>query len=257
MKNLSEYILEESITSIGSLGISYEDFLGYIYNQDSYADGADRQYKDRIQAILKKKFGKTYHKILMIIDSMIDVFTSDLNEMGVEPDEVLFRLLYDKLCSTPTTKIDKYKGAGAEAVTFDLGDKIIKCFYKGHIPKDKLEYYKFCELGKYEIFPRVFRIGKGYVVLEKLKVGTKRCKDLISALWKDIESKRFYYRIQDNDLDVKLTPKQRNILNWMWQVRLALADLRDEDPDTLRDFGDLHDQNIGEREDGTIVYFDI
>ena len=254
MKKLFDYILEGNI---GNLGISYEDFLGYINNQDPYAEGADRQYKDRIQAILKKKFGKNHHKILRVIEEMIDTFIADLNKMGVEPDETLFRLLYDKLCSTPTTKIDKYAGAGAEAIAFDLGDKIIKCFYKGRIPKDRLEFYKFCELGKYEVFPRVLRIGKGYVVLEKLNADTKRCQDITSALWKKIEGKEFYQRIQDNDLDVKLTPKQRKIVNWMSQVRLALADLRNEDPDTIRDFGDLHSGNLGEREDGTIVYFDI
>ena len=254
MKSLINYIYE---SAIGNLGITYDDFIGYINNQDPYANGADRQYKDRIQAILKKRFGKNHYSILRIIDEVIDAFILDLNKMDVEPDEVLFRLLYDKICNTPTTKIDKYKGAGAEAVVFDLGNKIIKCFYKGHIPADKLAFYKFCELGKYEVFPKVLRIGKGYVVLEKLNVGTKKCQEITSTLWKDIKGKMFYYRIQDNDLDVKLTPKQKAIVSWMEQIRLALADLRNEDPSTLRDFGDLHNQNLGEREDGTIVYFDI
>ena len=38
-----------------------------------------------------------------------------------------------------------------------------------------MEFYKACKSGKYNIFPKVQRIGKGYVVMEKLKMYTEKC----------------------------------------------------------------------------------
>ena len=43
----------------------------------------------------------------------------------------------------------------------------------------------------------------------------------------------------------------------MRNVRKACAEAFGNDPKTNEDFGDLQLANVGERKDGTIVYFDI
>ena len=78
--------------------------------------------------------------------------------------------------------------------------------------------------------------------------------DIIHALHRDAGDDTLYHLIQDNKLDgVKLNNEQKRAVSFMQAIRKPL----DELGYGPTDYADLSGDNLGERADGTVVYFDI
>lgn len=246
MKQLYDYILENAI---GDLGISFEDFCNFVVDNDKGA-------RKKISDALVKKFGPQKGlKLIEVLTEKYYEFLFELKSMKVEADEIMLQFIYKQFTQTPESKIEKFIGSGLQGAAFVIGDKIIKCYFRNRIPKEHFDFFTLCKSGKYDVLPRVYRIGKGYVVMEKLNVHSKKCLDIINELHKVVAGKdTLYHLIQDGDLyDVKLSPKQKQAVEFMMAIRKPLDDLGFGP----RNYGDLHSDNLGERDDGTVVYFDI
>lgn len=253
MRQLYDYIFESE--TIGNVGIDFDTFYNYVDNWDSYKEGYTDKYSKIVQQKLKERFGKKDFKIKAIIDDWVNAFMVEMSRMNVVIDENIMRFIYDKLINTPLSRLDKLIGAGANAATFDLGDKVIKCFYKNRMYEREKEFYELCKSRKFEdVLPIVYHIGKGYVIMEKVKVRTKKCTDIIHSLNKDNGTDTLYHLIQDGKTDeFKWDKKSEFTIQWMSKIRKVLDVLGYEHTD----YGDLHPENIGERDNGDVVYFDI
>lgn len=240
--------------SIGDIGIDFETFKGFFENDIAMSKTVDK--------LFKKKFGKQYLEMRCLLDSVVQRMTIEMSQMGVEIDDIILRFIYEKIKETPVTKIDKILGHGAEACVFDLGDKIIKCYYKNTIPAPTRKFFELCLKGEHKIFPKVYRIGKGYVVMEKVTPCTKKVQRMFATLSKKVKhngvESTLYHIIQDKTYKYdELTNFQKEIVDFMEEIRQVLGDLSGNGINLYGDFGDFHKDNVGEKEDGTIVYFDV
>ena len=147
----------------------------------------------------------------------------------------------------PANKLENLLGAGEEGIVVQVRDKVVKCFYGDKVPKNKLDYFKACKSGKYKVFPKVERIGKGYVVMEKLEMFTSKCNEyqyvIDKVYWDFVDGT---YNIEDYN------EQEQEVIHWLEEVKKAI-----EETTVFADLGDLDEKNFGERADGTIVYFDV
>ena len=100
-------------------------------------------------------------------------------------------------------------------------------------------------------------MGKNYVILEKLKTNTPKIKKMFRVLDASIPELglTLYWAYKEDKLgQIQLTKEQQRVKDWLDGMSKELWEnnLLDEG-----DLGDLKLENLGEREDGTIVYFDI
>lgn len=248
MISLYESLLMEA-KSIGDIGISFETFRGFVDNDIIACKEVDK--------LFKKQFGKKYLDMRCLMDETVQRMMIEMSHMGVEIDDVILRFIYEKMKDTSLNKINKIIGSGAEACVFDLGDKIIKCYYNNKIPDHQKRFFDVCKTGKYNIFPKVYRIGKGYVIMEKVTSKTPLIQRLFTALFKEIKGQdgTLYHLVQDKKYDFESLNKiQKQAVLFMEEIRNALKAVTGYDES---DFGDFHRDNVGQREDGSLVYFDI
>ena len=253
MKNLYNYILESK--KIKELNIDFDFFklfidewvlseIGFNYNKQSeLAKQVYDKIIDKLQfCTIDTKAGikALYNFCSDFIDKLFEVGVNDIS------DEII-RLLLMKIEDMPFNKIGKLIGVGEEGIVIELKDKVIKCFFGDKIKKDKLDFYKACKSGKYEVFPKVYRIGKGYVVMEKLKMYTPKCdlyQGIIDRIYWDVYDE--YYNLDDYN------EKEQEVIQWLEDIKKAISETT-----IYADMGDLSEKNFGENNEGKIIYFDI
>lgn len=254
MTDLYSYLIVEG-KKIKDLGIDPELLKRFVdewvlssdgYNIDKKSDAAMDVYNDLVDVLRPKV--RNYRDGIKALYKFCDDFFAKLNQCGVYniTDEII-QLLIMRISDMPANKLENLLGAGEEGIVVELHDKVVKCFYGDKIPQDKLEFYKACKSGKYKVLPKVSKIGKGYVVMEKLKMYTEKCNHyqyIIDKVYWDVYDEK--YNLEDFSKD------EQEVIEWMMQVKKAVQDTMQ-----LNDFGDLDQKNFGEREDGTIVYFDV
>lgn len=76
--------------------------------------------------------------------------------------------IYNEMLSLKDSSIAKIIGSGYQGIVFNLGDKVLKYFPQG-FRKNDITFYTYCRNNSVKCFPKVYRIGKNYVVIEKLK----------------------------------------------------------------------------------------
>ena len=251
---LNQYILLEGKT-IGDLNIDHELFKRFIdewvlsedgYNPSRKSEEAMNVYNDMIDVLRPKT--RKYKECMKALYNFCTDFIDKLNEVGVYniTDEII-QLLIMRIEQMPANKMENMLGVGEEGIVVELHDKVVKCFFGDKIKKDKLDFYKACKTGKYKVFPKVMRIGKGYVVMEKLKMYTSKCDEyqyVIDKVYWDVYDGK--YNLED------YTEEEQEVIKWLEEVKKAISETT-----IYADMGDLSEKNFGEREDGTIVYFDI
>lgn len=256
MKNIFEKIIDIfEARTIGDLGISFDDFKKFIddwiLSEDEY--GWNNKSEEKMKSynvlanILRSKV-RNYETVIHSLYIYVLAVVSKLNECKVYniTDEILM-LIYNIISKMPASKIEDALAMGMEGIVVDRGDKVVKCFFDDRMPKSKERFYKVCKERKYEVFPYVERIGKGYVIMEKLKMYTPKCdryQYVIDKVYNDVYDG--HYDIDD------FSKEEQEVIRWMEDVKTALKDVTN-----FNDLGDLDEKNFGEREDGTIVYFDI
>lgn len=254
MTNLFDYLILEG-KKIKDLGIDPNLLERFIdewvlsedgYNLDSKSESAMDVYNELVDALRPKV--RNYKDGIKALYKYCDDFFAKLNECGlynVTPE--IMQLLTMRISEMPANKLENLLGAGEEGVVVELHDKIVKCFYGDRIPKDKLDFYKACKSGKYNVFPKVLRIGKGYVAMEKLKMYTEKCNNYQYVI------DRLYWDFRDHNYNLEdYNEEEQEVLKWLEQVEKAI-----QETTNFNDLGDLDEKNFGEREDGTIVYFDV
>lgn len=251
---LNQYILLEGRT-IGDLGIDPELFKRFIdewvlsedgYNPSRKSEEAMNVYNDLVDALRPKI--RNYKDGIKALYKFCDDFIMKLYECGVDNiTEEIIQLMLDKISKMPANKLENLLGVGEEGIVVELHDKVVKCFFGDKIKKDKLDFYKACKSGKYKIFPKVMRIGKGYVIMEKLKMYTPKCdayQYVIDKVYWDVYDGK--YKLED------YSEEEQEVIKWLEEVKKAISETT-----IYADMGDLSEKNFGEREDGTIVYFDV
>ena len=245
MISLYQYIVENRVET---LPFSREEFKRYCPNSWDDSDEFVKEIDDRI----KDKYGKNVWKTFngWVEGSWYD---SDLD------------VLYDILCNVPLKRLDKMLGAGSNGIIIDCGDRIIKWFHKNTPLKgEDKKFYEWClNHPRSKVFPVIYKIGENFVVMEKLKIGTPRCKFYDEYL--GFDGKKIDINGDKHPLDYwiyKNDPKVEKILKKdfkVWEVynwgKKALKYL--EEATGFDKFSDLRLANIGERKNGEIVWFDI
>lgn len=74
---------------------------------------------------------------------------------------------YNQFLKLSNKELSKVINSGYQGIVFDLGDKVLKYFPKGFRDND-LKFFRYCQEVNPVVFPNIYRIGKDYVVLEKL-----------------------------------------------------------------------------------------
>lgn len=252
MNKLIEYIFEsQSLIYSGVTPELFKKFFNKWIHLDSPYDMNNADAMDayeELAAVLRPKT-RNYPKIIKAIYNYCNDFVNKLYECGINTvDDDTINKLYNVIVNMPLRNFDNLLGVGNEGIAIDLGDKVLKIFYGDKIKKDKLDFYKICKTEKYNVFPKVYRIGKGYVILEKLKMHTEKCRAyqyFIDKWYNDFADDTIY------DTDIT-TDADREVIGWMRAVDNAIKENK-----LYADLGDLREDNFGERDNGEIVYFDL
>lgn len=253
MTPLYQYVLE-GYGTIRDLKIDFDLFKRFIqyWVEDDEGFNLELKNKDAVDTYIELSDAisgrfRDSKPVIKALYKFCSEFAWRVAECGVEMSDEIIRLLYERVCDMPLTKATNMLGMGEEGIVIELKDKVIKMFFKDQIPQHALAFYKVCQRGDIKVFPKVYRIGKGYVVMEKLKLGTKKCK----FYQKFIDD--YYWQIYDKNYDINdFTAAEQEVIHWLEEIRSHISQITQ-----FNDFGDLDEKNFGERADGTIVYFDI
>lgn len=245
MKPLHLYIIENRVET---LPFTREEFKRYC--PDSWDD--DNEFVKEIDERVRKQYGYNAWKTF---NGWVEgsQYGSDLD------------VLYDILCNVPLKRLDKMLGAGSNGIVIDCGDRIIKWFHKNTPMTDEDDsFYEYCiEHPKSRVFPVVYKLGKNYVVMEKLQTGTPRCKLFDRYLGyngtkvevngvKDSLDNWIYKNDPEVEKVLKKDFKIWTIYEWGKEALRCLKEATGWDA-----FSDLRLANLGERKNGEIVWFDI
>lgn len=261
MKSLFECILEarERLTQ---LPFSLEQFKQFVIACDDYNED-DPEYQN-IQKIVTKEYGeRVWRGLLGWVEG---------TQWQSDPQD-----LYNILCWLPKDRIGRVLGAGSYGSVIDMGDKVCKLFHKNTpMEANDRKFYEYCMTHNCKQFPIVYKIGKHYVIMEKLQTNTNRCKEYND--WVGWSPKNFvpislpetdtqdgkttiedcckYYLDHKKDIDkaIKQLPKiGQEVFEWALEV---WNNIRKAVPGA-NSFMDMRLANIGERKNKEIVWFDI
>lgn len=176
-------------------------------------------------------------------------------------------------------KPKKHLGSGQSGDVYDLGGgKVLKKISNFYEQVDNIEdFYKYCHANNPKEFPKIYEFGKDYVVMEKLNPETDKCfqyGDLICNFdkkqWKDINIPKSWVKRNDAFFLLNLLnlPKDKlskaedaikemggihqEVYEWLKSVLEILDEVGIEWWDT-----DFKPENLGERKNGEVVWFDI
>lgn len=259
MKDLYSFILEAR-TKIGEPPFTKEDFKEYI--EHCYVKG-DPWDKDTDFAIARKTIEKYNEKVWLTLRGWIEGnwYQADMDEM------------YELISNMPMDRIDRCLGAGSNGAVIDMGDRVCKIFHKNTpMKKDDRRFYEYCmKHPNTKVFPVVYKLGKTFVIMEKLETETQKCvvydswlgycpdnrvDFLVKGKKGTIEDCVKYYGKYKKEIDKaikKLPPIGQEIFDWAVD---AMHHLNKVIPG-IESFLDLRLANIGERKNGEIVWFDI
>lgn len=246
MKPLIDYILEAR-ERVGKLPFTREQFKEFIKAVDDFDDDSDA-WKD-VEAAVTSAYGE---KAWMGFKGWCEgtQYGSDVDGM------------YDILCNLPKNRIEKILGAGSYGAAIELSNGLVcKLFHKNTPmePTDR-KFFEYCLKNKSNVFPDVKKLGSNFVVMEKLAIETPKCKLYDSYLGfkgKKIDGKtiedyaKLIFKKKDVDRSI-FDEEQLEILDWAVEALTRLHDATGYDS-----FSDLRLINIGERKDGSIIWFDI
>ena len=256
MKQLKEYLFEARVT-VGNLPFSLELFTNFINDAILDENLDDSQYWEEMEEIVIDKYGK---KIWEWFKNWITAYSLVQNEMSIEQ-------LYEYISKTPLDRLNKVMGAGGYGVVFDIGNnKVIKFKYKNSgwgMEHDEIydKFYNYCLNRKSKILPYVYKYTPNYIIMEKLKPNTPKCK----KYYKVIEEKDFnvngtkmsMVKIIANNIDYEFTGFDKEVYEWMLELKKEMIAYSGREINSNYWYGDMRPANLGERKNGDIVFFDV
>lgn len=251
------YVLEERLR-LGEFPFTLKEFSQAAQTMFDYEED-DEMYK-RVQEYVEGKYGEKAWRTLL--GWMQGTF------YGVDMET-----LYKTVQNLPLDRIDRAIGAGSFGAVFTYdNDKVIKWYHK-NFPMSSIDrrYYEYCLSNSEYFLPKVYRVGKNFVIMEKLNMNTARCKryDSVSFSQKIKIGQRecamcWYvkdavYKGDDASLanltklkEMFSSGENKKILQWNIDAANTLKKLKIEYP------SDIRLRNIGERPGSkNIVCFDI
>lgn len=250
MKNLYSYLIEAK-EIVGALPFSLEEFK--IFMTDSIINMG---YDDvEIWGKLKDKFISKYSEKLW------KIFTA-LCEMYLELNNTSIEEFYKSFENIPIKRVESVLGAGSNGVALQISsDKIVKIFYGDSIKKCDEPFIRYCYKHDSKVFPKVYKIGKKWCIMELLDTYTDKCKLYMDTLDKSkVEGKTLFNYIMNNkykfdEIDTsKFTDIQKEVFNWCKMINVEMQNINSS---YISFPGDLVLKNIGERKNGEIIFFDI
>jgi hypothetical protein len=257
MKSLYTYI-SEARELLGVLPFTREQFKEYLIAASDYDD--ESEIWQEMERIITDKFGsKAWSGFKGWTEG--NAYGSDANA------------LYDILTKLPKNRISHILGAGSYGAAIEIGDKVCKLFHKNTPMESRdAKFYKYCKEHRSSVFPYVYRLGRNFVVMEKLNMNTDKCKLYNSYLGMSPKNKIDGISMEKILLGMrkantskadhrkfaalidKFTPEQNEVYNWGWKVLDGLKESTGDDSS----LSDLRLANIGERVGtGEIIFFDI
>lgn len=261
MKTFSEYIAEAR-ELVGKLPFRLSEYKYYLSCVLGATD--DDDYIKEFEALVEKVWGKRLAKALR--------GWSEGAAETMEPAQA-----YKVLKGIPKERLERVLGAGSYGTAIGVGkDKVIKWFHAGAYMDNDIKFYKFCMKTPLSVFPKIYKVTDKYVIMERLEVGTRKCKlydKIANTNWKDkydISTKAFnvyplrlaeyivtgrttsdYSDIDIDELRSHLSNADSEFLDWAlvvyngyWSGDFYLEDFKLA--------------NIGERKsDKSVVWFDI
>ena len=250
MKSLYLYVMEAREV-VGKLPFSLEDFKSFMTTCiiDMAYDDAD------IWRDMRAQFEKVYPK------SLWKTFTS-MCECYFDLKNVSLDEFYKSFENIPIDRVKRVLGAGSNGVALKTAnDKVIKIFYGDHIKSCDEPFIKYCYAHKSHVFPKVYKIGKNWCIMELLKTHTDKCRLYIDVLDKQkINGKTLMSLIMDkkynfDEVDTSsFTDIQKEVFFWCKDVAEEMIAMNSK---CIGFPGDLVLNNIGERDNGEIIFFDI
>jgi len=250
MKPLAQYI-EEARMKVGELPFTRDEFTEFLIAVEDYDEDADI-YKE-VQHRVESKYGhKAWRGFLGWCEGTQNNSDSDW--------------MYDILSNMPADRISKVLGAGSYGAAVELSNGLVcKIFHKNTPmePQDR-KFFEYCMKHKTDCFPTIKKLGTNFVVMDKLKMETSKCKmydeylgfsakKVINKLTvHDIAKMVIHHDKNAGDLVAQLNKDAKECLDWAVDALTHLKKAVGWDS-----FSDLRLPNIGERSDGAIIWFDI
>lgn len=247
MKSLFDFISEARET-VGKLPFSLDDFKQFLAAVADYDDESAiyKQFEEIVTSTYGKKVWNGFKG--WCEGSQYNSEASDL---------------YDILCKLPKNRLERILGAGSFGAAVELSNGMVCKVYHKNTPMEKTErkFFEYCAKHGTEKgcpFPRVIRLGSNFVVMEKLKTDTAKCKMYDKYLGfngEDVDGKTVEQHAKDyikNKVQPNLDGDAKECFEWAVSALTHLKKAVGWDA-----FSDMRLANIGERADGTIVWFDI
>lgn len=247
MKSLKE-ILEREL--IGTLPFSFKQFEDFIANLAGPWDEKLPSWTDIENSITTTYGEKAWRTFQGWCEGTF---------YNTEPEK-----MYAFLQKLPKDRLERFLGAGSDGAAIGYKDKVIKWFHKNRtrynneweLNNDK-KFFLWCKSHKSSYFPIVYRVADKYVVMERVEAGTKKCFEyckVLDTMWYDeAGDKTPVYKLAAQGClpaDVDIKPEWLEAYNWY-------AGLIDEADEAGFEPADCRPNNLGERKDGSIVWFDI
>lgn len=254
MKNLKSVLKEfinEDRKVIGKLPFDLDIFEKFIQDAILNYEYDDSPYWEEMRNIIYKEYDS---KIWRWFYGFCESYNS-LVSKGVSIED-----FYNMMKQIPIDRFNRVLGAGSNGIVLDIpnNNKIIKIFYEDHININDEPFIKWCYKHNSNVFPKVYKIGKNWCIMEKLAMHTQKCKKYIDII--DNETFGGIRPITDigNGKTVKniqnLSKEQLEVYNWLLQVKKEMSDINSK---LITYPGDLNINNIGERKNGDIIFFDV
>lgn len=243
MRKLKKYLLEARLT-IGELQFNKDLFINFIKNAIIKAEYEDSIYWDEMKSIIENKNPNIWKIFYTWCESIL--------ELQITPEE-----FYEKIKRIPLDRLNRIIGSGSNGVVLDAGDKVVKLYYSNHIKNCDKPFYEWCSKHKSKVFPKVYRIGKNWVVMEKLEIGTPKLRKFYHMIDHSYVDGISLYDWISSDKPIdrsNFTKEELEVVEW---GKLCKEEMNNIKSPYIKWPGDLSLNNIGERNNGDIIFFDI
>lgn len=176
--------------------------------------------------------------------------------------EQVFQLIQDLPTGKAVQVLQRSLGGGASGVAVQMkGNKVIKKLFKDFKYQDNAKFYEYCLKKKPDVFLKVLRIGKDYIVSEWVDSPSAKCRqyarEINKAIDKAYEEKaagKFPKGVDVFDAGSPMVNliEDPEVREWAIKVDNHLVNIQD----AKIGWGDIKSTNLGETKDGKIVLID-
>ena len=250
MKTLLSYI-KESRSRVGRLPFSFDLFEQFIKNCILDNEFDDHPAWKEMENIITSNYDEKTWVLFKGWCESIYEFHEGRNS------KISLKQFYDELSKIPLDRIAHGMGAGSNGVVWEVtDDKVIKLFYGDHIKQQDKIFLDYCYKHPSKVFPKIYKIGSNWVVMEKLKTFTPKLRKWFKYI-DDIkfEGKTIYEWSKEQNVDTDIFDKfGKEVYDWCKQCQKEMKDMKSP---YISWPGDLFIKNVGERKNGEIVFFDV